>query len=52
MKQPHLMFCRAYQVSKVGHAETVRLDALIGQDVVHQHQSAVVQPDLPAVRLL
>ena len=46
------MFCCAYQVCKDGHAETVRLDALISQHVVHQHQSAVFQPDLPAGRLL
>ncbi len=46
------LFSCAYHVSKVGHAKAVGLDALIGHDVVHQHQSAVAEPDLPAVSLL
>lgn len=41
-----------YHVSKVGHAQAVGLDALVGHHVVHQHQSAVVEPDLLAVSLL
>lgn len=45
-------FSCAYHVSKFGHAKTVGLDAFIGHDVVHQHQSAVVEPDFPAAGLL
>lgn len=30
----------------------IRLDALVGQHVVHQHQFAIVEPDFPAVSLL
>jgi len=35
-----------------GHAKAVGLDALISHDVVLQHQSAVVEPDFPALSLL
>lgn len=43
---------RAYHVCKLSHAQTVGLDALVGQDVVHQHQFTVVEPDLHALGLL
>lgn len=42
----------AYHVCKLSHAQTIGLDALVGQDVVHQHQFAVVEPDLHALGLL
>lgn len=42
----------SYHVCKLSHAQTVGLDALVGQDVVHQHQLAVVEPDLHALGLL
>lgn len=43
---------RAHHVCKLVHAQAVGLDALVGQDVVHQHQLAVADPDLPAFGLL
>lgn len=46
------MFSYAYHVSKVGHAKAVGLDALIGHDIVNQHQSAVAEPDFLTVSLL
>lgn len=42
----------AHHVSKFRHAHAVGLDALVGQDVVDQHQLTVVQPDLLAASLL
>lgn len=45
-------FPLAYHVSKVGHAKAVGLDTLIGHDVVHQHQFAVVEPGLLTLSLL
>lgn len=47
-----LLFSGTYHVSKFSHAQAVRLDALISQDVVHQHQPAVVEPDLLALSFL
>lgn len=43
---------RAHHVCKRSHAQAVGLDALVGQHVVHQHQFAVAEPDLPAFGLL
>lgn len=51
-RNSHISVSCSYHVSKVGHAKTVGLDACVGQNVVHQHHSAVVEPDLPAVSLL
>lgn len=43
---------RAHHVCKLSHAQAVGLDALVRQDVVHQHQLAVDEPGLPAFGLL
>lgn len=43
---------RAHHVCKLSHAQAVGLDALVDQDVVHQHQFAVAEPDLLAFGLL
>lgn len=45
MENPH-------HVCKLSHAQAEGLDALVGHDVVHQHQFAVAEPDLPALGLL
>lgn len=42
----------AHHVCELSHAQAVGPDALVGQDVVHQHQFAVAEPDLPAFGLL
>lgn len=46
------LFSCAYHVCEVVHAQAVGLDALIGHDVVHEHQSAVGEPDFLALSLL
>lgn len=43
---------QTYQITKEVHAKAVGLDALVSHHVVHQHQLAVLEPDISAVSLL